>query len=139
MTADNAARWADAARHRLPGPAAAPDDPGEDVAPNRCFATVWGAARAAPMVEFRLPDGTTEAFGYGWLRRVATDARRRLVLDFTPADRVVLEGYNLARLRGLLALHRVTWVAAVDPLHAGDGPDPVVTAIAVETTGPAGE
>lgn len=136
MSADNvAARWAEMSRLRAVAPATGPEEPVEEVAGNKCFATVWGTGRAAPMVEFRLPDGTAEVFGYGWLRRVAVDADRRLVLYFTPADRVILEGQNLHTLRGLLALHRVTWVECLDPLHVGDGPDPVVTGITFELSG----
>jgi hypothetical protein len=133
MSADNvAAKWAEMNRLRSMTPVGEPEEPTETVAGNKCYATVWGVGRAAPMVEFRLPDGTAEAFGYSWLRRVAVDAGRRLILYFTPADRVILEGQNLHKLRGLLALHRVTWVECLDPLHAGDGPDPVVTGITFE-------
>jgi hypothetical protein len=133
MSADNvAAKWAAMSGLRPVAPASGPEDPAEEVASNKCFATVWGTGRAAPMVEFRMLDGTAEAFGYSWLRRVAVDAGRRLILYFTPADRIILEGQNLHKLRGLLALHRVTWVECLDPLHAGESQDPVVTGITFE-------
>lgn len=131
MNADNLSNWADLARARPLTSMAAAEEPSEDVAASKCFATVWGG-RAAPMVEFRLPDGTTEAFGYSWLRRVASDAARRLVLYFSPADRVILEGHDLGKLRSLLALQRVLWVDSLDPLHAENEAGPIVTRITIE-------
>jgi hypothetical protein len=139
MNGENvAAKWAEMSRLRSVTPVGEPEEPVETVAGNKCYATVWGTGRAAPMVEFRMPDGTAEAFGYSWLRRVAVDAGRRLILYFTPADRIILEGQNLQKFRGLLALHRVTWVECLDPLHAGDGPDPIVTGITFELSERAG-
>jgi hypothetical protein len=132
MNADSLSNWADLTRPRTLGPVAPAEEPTEDVAPNKCYATVWGSGRAAPMIEFRLPDGTTETFGYAWLRRVASDAARRLVLYFSPADRVILEGHDLGKLRGLLSLQRVVWVDSLDPLHAASEAGPVVTGITVE-------
>lgn len=94
------------------------------------FGFLRGVKDRAMMLEFRLKDGNSVAFDYGWLRKVEFNPSDGLVLHFGSTDTVRIIGRNLHRmtatnahlLRGILG-HRVPWIQEAsepDILKAAD-------------------
>lgn len=94
------------------------------------FGWLRGVKDRALMLEFRLKDGNSVAFDYGWLRKVEFNPSDGLVLHFGGTDVVRIIGRNLNRptaanvqlLRGILG-HRVPWIQEAsepDILKAAD-------------------
>jgi hypothetical protein len=93
------------------------------------------------MLEFRLLDGTQDAFALALLERILYNSSQGITLRFAGVL-VTIEGENLAArppssvgLLDGLHRHRVPWIAEIDAFHAAvkSPQDILVTKIHIET------
>ena len=121
-------------------------NPANDDDPDACddlasYGLLRGNKERALMLNFRLLDGTQDAFPFTLLERILYSPSNGITLRF-PGVLVTIEGENLAArppssvgLLDGLHRHRVAWIAEVDAFHGAakshDGI--VVTKIHIET------
>lgn len=113
-------------------PAPEANVPEAEAQESKCYGYMLGN-RQAIMLELRQVKGDRLALGYSYLVSAGWDGSGTLVLKFT-GHRVTVTGRCLVPLFRRLVMHRVSFIQAVEALHATALPDsePVVESITVE-------
>ncbi len=96
---------------------ASPAEDADDIEDLGAFGYLRGIKDRAVMLEFRMKDGNSVAFDYGWLRKVEYNPSEGVTLHFGSSETVKIIGRNLHRptssnaqlCRGILS-HRVPWI-----------------------------